>query len=290
MSEISRCVQQKMKLISDDESPDNPTSRKEKLAKAFRSCKNKESEDLISDFAELVRSDLEVPDLLNDEVGEHIRGMASTKATNQPLVPVMSTDVKGIGIFGDDVLVQFHNNKGTYRYHMNNNLEAQQVFTQFVTTGSKGKWLWKNFRGHVAGTASGRMGLSYGGAGKTKPKIMTYGGTNASLEPYDIGFRTPGQKMGGYHAFERMAKELKILKTDPLKTMAGQGVTIPKLESFFTQMTGKPITITPPSVPRVVAKMGEFKTMKQVSQTLKEASARFSLKQLQPSNITKGVV
>jgi len=68
------------------------------------------------------------------------------------------------------------------------------------------------------------------------------------------------------------------------------GVSAQKLEAYYTQMTGKPIQVTPKTLPKVLAKIGSFKDITQVAQTLKEAKARFTLKQLQPRNITRGIV
>ena len=295
MSEMNLCVQRKMKIIS-EESPE--LTKKQRLGAAFRYCKKtKQEEDfqLIFDFAEQVRNDLVPMELLDKETGIFIRGKPNEPNTNQLMIPVVSEDVRGLGIFGADLIVQFHNSEGSYRFHMGSNDVAQTAFKQFYTSGSKGKWLWKNMRGHVKGQAKPyNWGMSYGGARHNKMKIMTIGGTSASLKPYDIGKRTPIGKMGGFVNFEKMARVLKQYKRDPISMVEQTGIEptmlLPKMFRFIAKMTGKPISLTVPSITHKLAKSPSFKSAAQVIQGIQELRARSKLKGLQPGNIIRGVI
>ena len=284
------------------ESPNR--SKRMMLAKAYQICKlemgekKKDFVTIFTDFAEEVREDLVPMDLLNVDTGEYIRGKVSVSGTNQPLIPVVSTDVKGMGIYGNELLVQFHNTKGTYRYALANNVQAQEVFKTMYTSGSKGKWLWKNIRGHVKGQPKPyNWGMSYGGPGLTggsKPKVPTIGGTTASLIPYRIGKRTPIGKLGTHPNFEKMAKVLKQYKRDPISMVQQVGIEptilLGTMERMIMRMTGQVISVDVPSVAKKVAKAGKFKQGAQVIQGVQELRARNTLKKLQPGNVIKGVI
>ena len=298
MSEMNLCVQRKMKIIS-EESPE--LTKKRRLGKAFGICKNvKEERDfqLIFDFAEQIRHDIVPMQLLDKETGVFIRGKPNQPNTNQLMIPVVSEDVRGLGIFGSELIVQFHNSPGTYRYQMGNNDTAQTVFKQFYTAGSKGKWLWRNIRGHVKGQPKPyNWGMSYGGpglSGGTGAKVPTIGGTTASLLPYRIGKKTPIGKMGRFMNFEKMAKVLKQYKRDPISMVQQTGIEptmlLPAMFRFIAKMTGKPISLTVPSIVSKLAKSPSFKSGAQVIQGIQELRARSKLKGLQPGNIVRGVI
>jgi hypothetical protein len=170
------------------------------------------------------------------------------------------------------------------------------------TAGSKGKWIWKNMRGHVKGQPTGytgqpggKWGYSYGGpGGAAKPKILTIGGTTASRSPYDIGKRTPIAKTGGYYEWEKMARALKQFKRDPISMVQERGLDpieyLPTMYKFIARMTGKPLTLDVPSVTKKLAKSPSFKSVAQIIQGQQELRARVKLAKLQPGNIYQGVV
>lgn len=264
MSEMNQCVQRKMKLLSEE---DSPLSLKQRLGKAFGICKKKLQGDMIHDFADQIRYDIDPMELVDSDTGIGIHG----NIVDDPigvLVPVASTDVRAVGTFGTEVLAQFHDTPNTYRYNVGSVEKALEVYQSFLNAGSKGKWLWKNFRGHVKGESTvGKWGPSFFRG------IPTIGGTSASLEPYDISGRSPIPKLGGFKAFEKVAKQLKGFKQDP------------------SSLVGKPITGSSGiDVARRLAKMGKFKSTIQIRQSIKELQARQHLKSLQPGNIIKGVL
>lgn len=264
MSEMNLCVQRKMKILSEE---DSPLSLKQRLGKAFGSCKQKTKSDMIHDFAKEIRHDITPMELIDAETGIGIQGVSGNFPIGQ-LVPVVSTDVKGIGTLGSEVFAQFHNTSGTYRYNLGSPENALQVFEQFLSAPSKGKWLWANFRGHSKGekVTANKIGPSFFRG------IPTIGGTSASLEPYSIVGRSPIPKVGGFKSFEQVAAQLVKFKTDPEKLL------------------GKPITQFSPSAAKKIAKIGGFKSVIQLKQGIKELKAREHLKSLQPGNIIKGVI
>lgn len=277
MPELAECVKRKMSKIVEEEShlPEGKRkTQKQRLGKAFGICRQKTDFSIIHDFvSDVLKTDQSPFSLVDEETGIGIPGRVGVPGeVNIPLIPVSSTDVKGIGVFGEELLAQFHANSGTYRFPVGSNKVAQEVFNQFLIAGSKGKWLWKNIRGHVKGEST---------KGKIGPSLIrgipTVGGTTKSLIwPYDIAGRSPVPKLGGFQSFEAIASKLKGFKEDPAK------------------LIGKPITIAPPSIEKKLAKIisgtKTFKSIKQLKQRERELQARTKLKQLQQGNIIKGVI
>ncbi|MCK4239893.1 MAG: hypothetical protein KAX33_12265, partial [Candidatus Lokiarchaeota archaeon] len=128
---------------------------------------------------------------------------------SKALTPVSSSNVRGIGTWNNELLIQFHPNKltpmRTYRYNLNTPEGAQEAFQSLLTSGSPGRWVWRFIRGHNKGetVTSRKKAPSLSPPGKGLPTI---GGTSASLLPYKISNRTP---TGRIAKFEELSRKLK---------------------------------------------------------------------------------
>lgn len=128
---------------------------------------------------------------------------------SKALTPVSSSNVRGIGTWNNELLIQFHPNKltpmRTYRYNLNTPEGAQEAFQSLLTSGSPGRWVWRFIRGHNKGenVSSSKLAPSLSPPGKGLPTI---GGTSASLLPYKISNRTP---TGRIAKFEELSRKLK---------------------------------------------------------------------------------
>ena len=95
----------------------------------------------------------------------------------QGMQSVKSDTVDRVGLFQDDLLVQFENyppGGGTYEYHFDSPAEAEGMYDAMMQPGqSKGEFVWSYLRG----TRSGPAYLTGN---------PTAGGTSASIVPYDI--------------------------------------------------------------------------------------------------------
>lgn len=127
---------------------------------------------------------------------------------NFPMVPVASSTVKGMGLRGSDLYVEFHGGK-TYDYKFGSPDAAYQSFDDMSKSTSKGGYVWDNLRGAKTGPAWGTG----------KP---TAGGTTASIVPYQVVGRVPLPKMGGYKAFEKEAEALRKFKMEGIALTEGE--------------------------------------------------------------------
>lgn len=122
-----------------------------------------------------------------------------------PMSAVASSHVKGVGLRGKDVIVQFHPGKKeigsgkTYKYIMSDEDTAQESYEDLMQSTSKGGYIWDKFRGT-------KMGPAWG-TGKPTP-----GGTSSSMVPYELMGRSSVSKFGGHKEFEQTAKDLKEFK------------------------------------------------------------------------------
>ena len=153
----------------------------------------------ISDLQSLLGS-IQAPYSLQDETTGYA-GAGVLTFTNRPMTPVMSSNVKGVGVFQNDLLVQFWGTQGTYRYHFDTPQEALEA-SQHMTTGSSGRYVWNHLRGRQIGPAYF--------SGKDTP-----GGTHASIVPYDIAGRTPMPRIPDYEKIAKMLHEYKMAVKKP---------------------------------------------------------------------------
>lgn len=165
----------------------------------------------------------EAPELEDVETGEMRQG--EIVPSNQPMTPLMSSNVKGAGVFNNQLLVQFHNSGWTYRYTFGSNEEANQAF-QDISITSPGRYVWNKLRGK-------KMGPSI------ISNKLTPGGTSASIVPYDISSRTPMSKVGGHKEYEKRSKEMQEYKMG-VKGMgegatSGEPFTIEEIQAYHNQ-------------------------------------------------------
>ncbi len=160
---ISACVNRGFEKYKDD-FEFQAKSQKEKLGFLFGVCRAnvKAKDDFVNDFiddfvlvddaglpgidaqqpsgiADLqsLLSSIQAPYGLQDETtGYEAAGVLTF--TNRPMTAVMSSNVKGVGVFNNDLLVQFWGTQGTYRYHFDTPQEALEA-SQHMTSGSPGR-------------------------------------------------------------------------------------------------------------------------------------------------------
>lgn len=125
---------------------------------------------------------------------------------NMPMQVVASSTVKGVGLQGSKLLVEFHSGtkyKGAkYAYELGDN--AEQAWSDMLQSTSKGGYVWDNLRGTQIGPAWG--------TGNPTP-----GGTTASLVPYEkTGRLGPGYMAGSRQEYEKQAAESKEFKEESL--------------------------------------------------------------------------
>lgn len=130
------------------------------------------------------------------------------------MTPVSSSNVKAVGQFGNEALIQFHETQGTYRFKTDSPEMAKDVTMSLINTASPGRWVWNNIRGHSKGDPTGidKVPWKYGPA-LMNPSHKVIGGTTASLiKPYAIAGRTPVKKIQG---FDKLVKKLKRMQSSP---------------------------------------------------------------------------
>lgn len=126
---------------------------------------------------------------------------------NMPMAAVASSTVKGVGLFENKVLVEYHNptsqGHSKYAYDLGSEEKAQQSWSDLMQATSKGGYIWDNFRGD-------KIGPAYG-TGSPTP-----GGTYASLVPYEPYTRNPVGFIGAPDraTFEEQASELQKFKME----------------------------------------------------------------------------
>jgi len=153
--------------------------------------------------------------LTNTETGAEIQGeiLENLEKYTKQLTPVSSTNVKAGGQFNNELLVQFHP-KGltpqrTYRYKFQSPEVAEEAWKSLLKSGSPGRWVWKNLRGHQAGekVTSSKLGPAY-----FHPEIKTIGGTTASLVPYTVSNRVPVTRV---KKFDEIVRQMKRTTPNP---------------------------------------------------------------------------
>ncbi len=161
-------------------------------------------------------------EITNTETGAVVQGsvMQSFEKNIKQLTPVSSSNVRGVGQFGNELLVQFHPSKGTamrtYRYMFDDPQQAAQAYQSLTGTGSPGRWIWQNLRGHSKGEPTGiknvpnKYGPSLSPPGKGTQVI---GGTTSSLVDYSISNRTPVTRVAN---FDEMSKQMKRSTSNPV--------------------------------------------------------------------------
>ncbi|GAG46276.1 unnamed protein product, partial [marine sediment metagenome] len=131
------------------------------------------------------------------------------------LTPVSSSNVKGVGQRKNELLVQFHPRGGipqrTYRYQFGSPDAAAEAYNSLTSSGSPGRWVWENIRGHRKGekVTNTKLGPSLSPPG-TGDEVI--GGTTASLVDYTISNRVPVSKMKN---FDKLSKQLRRQTSNP---------------------------------------------------------------------------
>jgi hypothetical protein len=171
---------------------------------------------------------IDVPfSIINTETGAIVKGFVNENLQNnvKELTPVSSSNVKGVGQFKNELLVQFIPSgltpQRTYRYEFGDIRAAEEAYRSLTTTGSPGRWVWQNIRGHTAGekVTQSKLAPSIVPPGKGLPTI---GGTSASLVKYEVSNRVPVSRVQG---FEGMVKKLERITPNPVSNpMTGSGV------------------------------------------------------------------
>ena len=223
---VSACVSRGFEKYEDDPEFQKKT-KKQKLGFLFGICRANEKaksdfvNDFIDDFAlvddaglpgidakqpssiqalQSLLSSIQAPYGLQDETTGYTAAGVLT-FTNRPMTPVTSSNVKGVGVFQNDLLVQFWGTQGTYRYHFDTPQEALEA-SQHMTSGSPGRYVWNHLRGKQIGPAYF--------SGKPTP-----GGTSSSIVPYDIAGRTPVPKTPDYDKIAKLLHEYKMSVSKP---------------------------------------------------------------------------
>ena len=166
--------------------------------------------------------------LHNIETGMVIQAQVieNLMGTKKQLTPLSSSNVRAAGQFNNELLVQFHSKMGqnTYRYQFANPTEAEQAYQSLLNTGSPGRWIWQNIRGHTKGETVGKskLGPSLSPPGQGLPTI---GGTIKSLVDYRVSKRAPGSRVAN---FDELLSQLKRSKSSP-KTDPQTGSRVEKL-------------------------------------------------------------
>jgi len=142
----------------------------------------------------------------NTETGAIIEGqtIANNKGMAQ-MQPVSSSNVKAVGQQGNELVIAFHENeeKKFYRFQFQDPDTANEARMSLINSGSPGRWVWHNMRGHNAGeqVTPSKIGPSLE---KGKPTI---GGTSASLVSYTISQTAPSRVPGYKNATEVLKRE-----------------------------------------------------------------------------------
>ena len=155
--------------------------------------------------------------LRNSETGAIVRGNVNRNLEKNQiqLTPVSSSNVRGVGQFKDQLLVQFHGDgrtpQRTYRYQMQSPEMAEEAYNNLTNSSSPGRWVWENIRGHRAGESvtKNKLAPSLSPPGKG---YKTIGGTTASLLEYSISNRVPVSRVAN---FEAMSEQLKRKTSNP---------------------------------------------------------------------------
>lgn len=186
--------------------------------------------------------------------GKQIKGVI--ESGDIPLIAIMSSNVKGGGVFKDELIVQFHQTASqggqrTYRYKLDSPEQAREAFLELVNATSAGKWIWENVRGPKQGPAY------------FPPHNPTAGGTIASLIPYTVSGRSPVQTARGTKKYNELSKELRKFKmsvkeTDPTSPEA---FTRPELRKFQRKQTLKELKTL---IPRAQSLTEATKLIKQL--------------------------
>jgi len=237
---ISACVNRGFEKYKDD--PEfQAKSQKEKLGFLFGICRanEKAKSDFVNNFIDdfvlvddaglpgietkqpssvkdlqSLLSSIQAPYGLQDETtGYEAAGVLTF--TNRPMTPVTSSNVKGVGVFQNDLLVQFWGTQGTYRYHFDTPQEALEA-SQHMTSGSPGRYVWNHLRGRQIGPAYF--------SGKPTP-----GGTSSSIVPYDIGGRSPMPKTPNFEKVAKLLHEYKMSVSKPPES--GEPFTIEEIKA-----------------------------------------------------------
>lgn len=143
-----------------------------------------------------------------------------------PLIAIQSSNVKGGGVYGSELIVQFHQTakqggQRTYRYKLDTREQAREVFMELVNATSAGRWVWENIRGTKTGPAI------------MPPHKPTIGGTTASLIPYAVSGRSPIKTRKGYKEYDELSKELRKYKMAVKEPpTAAEAFTRPELHKF----------------------------------------------------------
>lgn len=176
-------------------------------------------------------------DLFNQETGTIVLGESIQSLENKQMQPVSSSNVKAIGQYNNELLVQFRSGQGgTYRYTFRDPTTAEAAFTSLINSSSPGRWVWRNMRGHVAGekVTPEKMG----------PAIIsgnpTIGGTTASLINYSLSGRTP---VGRVKNFEELVKLSKLQTSNPIAKVGDEntGSTIEKRFKSIRELRDKKV-------------------------------------------------
>lgn len=157
--------------------------------------------------------------VMNTESGKRFQGEVIKNFRNNTtqLTPVSSSNVRGVGQFKNELLVQFRGNdriaQRTYRYTMESPEMAEEAYNSLIDSPSPGRWVWENIRGHRAGepVTSNKLAPSLSPPGKGK---NTIGGTSASLLEYQISNRVPVSRVQG---FEKAARQMERQTSNPSK-------------------------------------------------------------------------
>jgi len=160
--------------------------------------------------------------ITNTETGKTIKGevVENIEKNTRQLQPVSSSNVRASGQFGSELLIQFHPSKlqpmRTYRFMFETPERAKEANESLLGSGSPGRWVWQNLRGHTAGekVVPSKLGPSLSPPGQGLPTI---GGTSASLVPYKISNRVPVQRVKNFNEIlKKMKRSSSNITTDPM--------------------------------------------------------------------------
>ena len=184
-----------------------------------------------------------------------------------PMSTVASSTVKGVGLYGKKLLVEFHGETSQghskYAYDLGDEQKAQDTWSDMMQSTSKGGYVWDNLRGKEIGPAYG--------TGNPTP-----GGTYKSIEPYAPYTRNPVGFMGAtdradYESKAAEQQKFKMESTGPdgqvlgdkrYSYPEGRGFLSGQPSEFYTEPQmrgGEPSSSTVPTSP--TAPMGPSNTM-----------------------------
>lgn len=151
--------------------------------------------------------------LTNTETGEQIEGEAITNLPlkNIQMTPVSSSNVAGAGVDVNELIIQFHGRgPNIFKYNFGSFEEASEAYKSILSSGSPGRWVWKNIRGHEAGEEVTEAKLG--------PALLsgkpTIGGTSKSLVNYSLTNKIPIERVGNYN---EATSKLRRLTANPLQ-------------------------------------------------------------------------